>query len=1370
MAARSEQGAIVPFIRRTLITVLCLSLLGLTPAFAATATVFDDMEHGDPFGNGWFAFPGSVGGGGIGPNGVDLPPETAGAYSLETGWGSGGTPGFFGGFGRTFPTDLSGTAFFTFWINPDAGQDYTLEINLQEDDNSDGAISPPDDDEFQFNCVITPSGPCAVSGGGWQLISIPLSSFFYDSSYLFGGNRVLDAAPAGSGGNGELINVVVAVIGNTGSDATFRTDDWTFSELPAGPRVIVDDFESPLVFLAKDSDGNEIGFSFFQGADSTVSLQATSTVPAPVPGSLASNKVLRMDADVSTYAGFIHAFENAALDTWVTQDWSASKGLGLWMYGSGTGTELFIDVLDNRNPGSTTDDAERWTVTFMDDFSGWAFFEFPFADFVRKEVGNGAPNDGFGLTEVHGWAFGSLATDGPNVYYMDTVHVYGVAEIPELAVGFAGAEFDIAEGATGSVTVKLNREMNEEDPAEVSVDYAMEVGSATPDRDYIASSGTLTFVNGGDTELSFPLETLADAKWEGTERVILRLSDFVDVNAGASQAAGNIIDDDLFDPLLVDDFERGLGLWDASDGVDLTNPEIPDSGADAVPGQGAFEHVLAATVLGADNIEVLGRVCNKGSGVIPVRINSTPDFDATLIDHATVRLGDAGEVHVDRKTGEPIRHQAGDDLLFHFRFVDTGLPCDPDVVPLTGLTFDGEPITGQVWRDFPIGQDWSFSPGLTFWYHGSGTGDNLTVTLKDNRAPDPGPSGWELVWADEFSDPAGTSPNPDKWGYEIGDGVVNGIPGWGNDELQYYTNSPDNVATDGEGNLVITAQEADGSYACYYGTCDYTSARLVTKDLAEFAYGRIESRIQVPDGAAGLWPAFWSLGTDIDLVGWPQTGEIDFMEYVSRLPNEFFGTIHGPGYSGGQSYGDVYDFGVPVSDEYHTFVTEWEPDLIKWYVDDTLYHTATPEDVAPNQWVFNDPVYLLLNMALGGNFGGALSDDLVFPQEMKVDYVRVFQGPDTAERFEASFVDDTAGWVEVTVPFEEFTRSASQPDGAPDDGLGLTEVWGYGFATSGLGSTNGFMVDQVRLEPKTEVATTAADSGPGSVRQAIADAGPGGVVLIDPSLAGATVNLTSGPLVTPDSVMIDGSGAPGFAIDGGGSDRVLIVAAGAVVEVTGVMLANGYGWQLAGCVLNNGDLTLANVTVSGCVMGTDAGDFWQGGGGIYTGDGGALTLIGSSVTANAAAWSGGGIYSFFNTTTVIDGSVIANNVSNDVGGGLRLLGNATITDSTISGNQSTGWYGGAAFITDGTVDMSNVTIVDNVSPDYAPAAVFVGTFGPSSATLNLQDSVVANNLFEGCFLAPFGAGPVAINSLGGNVFTDYTCFPGPDDEVVAEWP
>lgn len=204
------------------------------------------MEHGNPFGNAWFAFGGSVGGGGIGPNAVDLPPVNGGVFSLETGWGSGGVPGYFGGFGRTNPVDLTGTTHFNFWINPDGidgiggNQDYTIEINLQDDDNGDNTITQDDDDEFQYNLLVGPEGSEVVSGGGWQFVSIPFTNFFDDNSYLFGGNGILDATAASNGGNGQLINVVFAIISNNGADATFRTDYWIFSNDPPAPEELIE--------------------------------------------------------------------------------------------------------------------------------------------------------------------------------------------------------------------------------------------------------------------------------------------------------------------------------------------------------------------------------------------------------------------------------------------------------------------------------------------------------------------------------------------------------------------------------------------------------------------------------------------------------------------------------------------------------------------------------------------------------------------------------------------------------------------------------------------------------------------------------------------------------------------------------------------------------------------------------------------------------------------------------------------------------------------------------------------------------------------------------------------------------------------------
>jgi len=268
----------------------------------------------------------------------------------------------------------------------------------------------------------------------------------------------------------------------------------------------------------------------------------------------------------------------------------------------------------------------------------------------------------------------------------------------------------------------------------------------------------------------------------------------------------------------------------------------------------------------------------------------------------------------------------------------------------------------------------------------------------------------------------------------------------------------------------------------------------------------------------------------------------------------------------------------------------------------------------------------------------------------------------------------------------------------------------------------------------------------------------------DPGLAGGTINL-NGPIVPPNTVTIDGSDAPGISLNGGGFDRVLVVDPDLNVTVKGLILTNGYGFQLAGGVLNNGTLTLENVVVTGNTMTTDAGDFWQGGGGIYNGSGATLNLIDSTVSNNSSGWAGGGVFSFFGTTTHVERSTISGNSAVDVGGGMRTLGNVSLLNSTLSGNSATAWHGAAVFVTDGVMNVTNSTIASNTGPG-GTAAVFVGTFTASGASLNIQNSIVANNTQFGCFLAPFGAGPVAFDSLGNNVFSDGTCFATGSDQVV----
>jgi beta-glucanase (GH16 family) len=249
-----------------------------------------------------------------------------------------------------------------------------------------------------------------------------------------------------------------------------------------------------------------------------------------------------------------------------------------------------------------------------------------------------------------------------------------------------------------------------------------------------------------------------------------------------------------------------------------------------------------------------------------------------------------------------------------------------------------------------------------------------------------------LVWSDEFDEPAGTPPNPERWRHNLGDGTAESIPGWGNNELEFYTDDPANASTDGNGNLVIRARAAKG-LDCYYGPCRYTSARLLTEGLVTVQYGRVEARLQVPVGA-GLWPAFWALGTNIGQVGWPNSGEIDIMEYVGRQPNRLYGTIHGPGYSGSTNFGKTIDLDEPVADAFHVFAIDWQPGLIVWTLDGAEYHRATPADVAPNAWAFDQEFFLLLNLAVGGNLGGPVDPATVFPAEYRIDYVRVYAAPD----------------------------------------------------------------------------------------------------------------------------------------------------------------------------------------------------------------------------------------------------------------------------------------------------------------------------------------------------------------------------------------
>jgi beta-glucanase (GH16 family) len=257
----------------------------------------------------------------------------------------------------------------------------------------------------------------------------------------------------------------------------------------------------------------------------------------------------------------------------------------------------------------------------------------------------------------------------------------------------------------------------------------------------------------------------------------------------------------------------------------------------------------------------------------------------------------------------------------------------------------------------------------------------LTAAAASPQSPAHSRAAWKLSWSDEFNGPANSPPDASKWVYDIG----HGGDGWGNHELEAYTDSIENVRQDGQGHLIIRALKDESG--------NYTSARL--KTLGKFAatYGKIEARIKLPYGQ-GIWPAFWALGADIGTVGWPDCGEIDIMENIGKEPGIQHGSLHGQGYSDGHSLTGAYTLpkGEKLSDDFHVYAIIWAKQSVEFLFDGHAYFKATPASIPKGaQWIFNKPLFLLLNVAVGGDWPGSPDSSTIFPQEMTVDYVRVYE-------------------------------------------------------------------------------------------------------------------------------------------------------------------------------------------------------------------------------------------------------------------------------------------------------------------------------------------------------------------------------------------
>ena len=323
---------------------------------------------------------------------------------------------------------------------------------------------------------------------------------------------------------------------------------------------------------------------------------------------------------------------------------------------------------------------------------------------------------------------------------------------------------------------------------------------------------------------------------------------------------------------------------------------------------------------------------------------------------------------------------------------------------------------------------------------------------------------WELTLDQTFDGPKGQAPDPKVWGRDVGPARQNG-------ELQTYTDGPANAFLDGEGHLVIEARREPKEGRAY------TSARLKTEGKFEQRYGRFEARMKMPLGH-GIWPAFWMLGADISKVGWPRCGEIDILENIGRDPTGVYGTLHGPGYSGGGGLSKKTSSDT-LSTAFHTYAVEWTPERIVWTFDGKPYHTVEANDVGNKAWPFEKPQFVILNLAVGGEFPGNPDETTAFPQRFVIDYVKVWKDKSLvvdeaalakrhAERMAASYAYRYPGPAAVpgTVRLADYlpggegvgfhdTDATNEGGGYRTDGVdlgasGLTEApWSIGWTRAG---------------------------------------------------------------------------------------------------------------------------------------------------------------------------------------------------------------------------------------------------------------------------------------------------------------------------------
>jgi beta-glucanase (GH16 family) len=744
--------------------------------------------------------------------------------------------------------------------------------------------------------------------------------------------RRTDWQPGGAPNDGLGLDAVsgyaFSMPAGTGAQVSY-VDNVTVVPLAVEP-IIIDDFEIEELFAGQDASGNNVGYIPWGDTAGNVSLRLVDAVRRDQ-----KTRSLTIDFDIAAWGGFSRLFTDG--ESWTTQDWTAYNAISFWYMGSNTGAEIQFEVFDNRNPELGGDTAERWFYRFVDNSYSWQLIEIPFVEFARRSdwQPTGALDDGFNLNAVSGYAFGMPAGVGDQVAFVDDMRVFLMAGVDKPAgVAAAPAEEEQAPPQVTLPEVTPNEALLAPIPfAEPILISDFETGLP-----YVLDDGTaIGFVAWGDTIGNAVI---------GTTQVQL-LSDLE-----LPEASG-------VNQILRIDYN--IGSWGGFTYA-MTDGEVWTS-------QDWTKHnALQFWLYGS----------NTGQAIqVEIFDNHNPDVKGDSAERFFYLLLDDFE--------------GWRQVTIPFAFFQRRVDWQPGGALDDGFNLNA--VSGYAFG-FPAGT------GARTAYL-----DNLSVIVVEDPSQVTMSAAeervtaveidesitwdsreWNLLWSDEFDAAAGTSINEAFWT------CLEGGHGWGNNELEYYTPRTENVAHDGSGNLVITArQETLVDNTCWYGECSYTSARCVTQDKVEFTYGRVEARIKVPTGQ-GIWPALWMLGANFPEVPWPASGEIDILEHIGSIPDTIYGTVHGPGYSGGSGISKSYRADYAFPDDFHVYGIDWDPYIIRWYVDGELFGIVSVNDLQENQrWVYDHDFFLLMNLAVGGFWPGEPDETTQFPQQMLVDYVRVYQ-------------------------------------------------------------------------------------------------------------------------------------------------------------------------------------------------------------------------------------------------------------------------------------------------------------------------------------------------------------------------------------------